>query len=133
MTKKEYVGISPVDSEHEIVKGVKLADEAELHRFTIVTTGEEWSAIYNRHGYEMFCTVREREDKMINTWNEMFKEDDLDTTDLIRVIRCMDCVYWEPCNAEEGDFSGHCRNNAECQGALTDATFFCGSAERNPD
>ena len=50
--------------------------------------------------------------------------------DRIAVIRCADCMHWEPCNAEEGDFSGHCRKNAECHGALTDATFFCGSAER---
>lgn len=50
--------------------------------------------------------------------------------DRIKVIRCADCAWWEANNAEEGDTSGYCRKNAECENALTDMTFFCGSAER---
>lgn len=50
--------------------------------------------------------------------------------DAVPVVRCMDCIYWQPNNAEEGDYSGYCRNRAECENQLTDATFFCGSAER---
>lgn len=50
--------------------------------------------------------------------------------DRIKVIRCVDCAWWEANNAEEGDTSGYCRKNAECENALTDMTFFCGSAER---
>lgn len=50
--------------------------------------------------------------------------------DRIKVIRCADCAWWESNNAEEGDTSGYCRKNAECENALTDMTFFCGSADR---
>lgn len=50
--------------------------------------------------------------------------------DRIKVIRCADCAWWEANNAEEGDTSGYCRKNAECENALTDMTFFCGSADR---
>lgn len=50
--------------------------------------------------------------------------------DRIKVIRCADCAWWEANNTEEGDTSGYCRKNAECENALTDMTFFCGSADR---
>ena len=51
--------------------------------------------------------------------------------DRIKAVRCKDCRYFEPCNAEEGDCSGHCRNYyAPCQNQTVDAWWFCGSAER---
>ena len=30
------------------------------------------------------------------------------------VTRCIDCIHWEPENAEEGDYGGHCRNPLRC-------------------
>ena len=51
--------------------------------------------------------------------------------DRIKVTRCKDCRYFEPSNAEEGDYSGYCRNDyALCQNQTVDAWWFCGSAER---
>ena len=51
--------------------------------------------------------------------------------DRVKVVRCADCRYWEPENAEEGDCSGRCRNNyAPCQNQQTDMTWFCADGER---
>lgn len=51
--------------------------------------------------------------------------------DMVRVVRCSDCRYWEPENAEEGDSYGRCRNNyAPCQNQQTDMTWFCAEGER---
>ena len=55
----------------------------------------------------------------------------LKNPDRIKVTRCKDCRFFEPCNVEEGDNSGHCRNDcAPCQNQTVDAWWFCGSAER---
>lgn len=51
--------------------------------------------------------------------------------DLVKVVRCQDCRHWEPENAEEGDLSGHCRNNyAPCQNQQTYMNWFCWDGER---
>lgn len=51
--------------------------------------------------------------------------------DMVRVTRCADCRYWEPENAEEGDYSGHCKRSfGICYSQLTDASWFCADGER---
>ena len=55
----------------------------------------------------------------------------LKDSERIKVVRCKDCRFFEPSNAEEGDNSGYCRNDyAPCQNQTVDAWWFCGSAER---
>lgn len=47
------------------------------------------------------------------------------------IIRCGECVYFEPNNYEEGDSTGLCRNNnCPCQNQQTDMVWFCADAER---
>lgn len=51
--------------------------------------------------------------------------------DRVRVVRCSDCRFWEPENAEEGDSYGRCRNDyAPCQNQQTDMNWFCADGER---
>ena len=55
----------------------------------------------------------------------------LSDPDLMKVVRCRDCRFWKPENAEEGDSYGRCRNNyAPCQNQQTDMTWFCAEGER---
>ena len=52
--------------------------------------------------------------------------------DAVKVVRCSDCRYWEPENAEEGDSYGRCRNDyAPCQNQQTDMNWFCADGERD--
>jgi len=52
-------------------------------------------------------------------------------SDRVRVVRCSDCRYWEPENAEEGDSYGRCRNDyAPCQNQQTDMNWYCADGER---
>lgn len=52
-------------------------------------------------------------------------------SDRVRVVRCSDCRFWEPENAEEGDSYGRCRNDyAPCQNQQTDMNWFCADGER---
>lgn len=52
--------------------------------------------------------------------------------DRVRVVRCSDCRFWEPENAEEGDAYGRCRNDyAPCQNQQTDMNWFCADGERS--
>lgn len=52
--------------------------------------------------------------------------------DLVRVVRCRDCRFWEPENAEEGDSYGRCRNDyAPCQNQQTDMDWFCADGKRS--
>ena len=53
-------------------------------------------------------------------------------TDIFYVIvRCGECIWFEPENAEEGDSSGHCRNNyCPCQNQRTDMMWYCADGER---
>ena len=46
--------------------------------------------------------------------------------DRVKVVRCEDCRYWEPENAEEGDTYGWCMNVYR----MTDMTWFCADGER---
>ena len=47
------------------------------------------------------------------------------------IIRCGNCAYFEPENAEEGDASGHCRNRrSPCENQMTDMMWFCADGER---
>jgi hypothetical protein len=60
--------------------------------------------------------------------NALERQDD---PDRVRVVRCSDCRYWEPENAEEGDYSGHCKRSfGICYGQVTDAIWFCADGER---
>ena len=53
-------------------------------------------------------------------------------SDRVRVVRCSDCRFWEPENAEEGDSYGRCRNDyAPCQNQQTDMNWFCADGERS--
>lgn len=53
------------------------------------------------------------------------------TVDAVPVVRCKDCVYFEPENAEEGDSYGRCRNNyAPCQNQQVEMMWFCADGER---
>jgi hypothetical protein len=49
--------------------------------------------------------------------------------DRVKVVRCEDCRYWEPENAEEGDTYGRCMNMYSPAG-MTDMTWFCADGER---
>lgn len=50
------------------------------------------------------------------------------------IVRCKDCVYFEPENAEEGDSYGRCRNNyAPCQNQQVEMMWFCADGERQDD
>ena len=51
--------------------------------------------------------------------------------DRVRVVRCSDCRFWEPENAEEGDSFGRCRNDyAPCQNQQTDMNWYCADGEK---
>ena len=51
--------------------------------------------------------------------------------DRVRVVRCSDCRFWEPENAEEGDSYGRCRNDyAPCQNQQTDMNWYCADGEK---
>lgn len=51
--------------------------------------------------------------------------------DRVNVVRCQDCVWFEPETAEEGDTYGRCRNDyAPCQNQQVDMVWFCGSGEK---
>ena len=47
------------------------------------------------------------------------------SVDAVRIVRCEDCRFWEPENAEEGDTYGRCRNMYR----MTDMTWFCADGE----
>ena len=52
--------------------------------------------------------------------------------DRVRVVRCSDCRFWKPENAEEGDSYGRCRNDyAPCQNQQTEMNWFCADGERS--
>lgn len=56
----------------------------------------------------------------------------LEDPDRVKVVRCSDCRFWEPENAEEGDSYGRCRNDyAPCQNQQTDMNWFCADGERS--
>ena len=48
-------------------------------------------------------------------------------SDRVKVVRCRNCRFWEPENAEEGDAYGYCKNN--CQ--KSDMNWFCADGERS--
>lgn len=51
--------------------------------------------------------------------------------DYVKPVRCQNCRFWEPENAEEGDSYGRCRNDyAPCQNQQTDMNWFCADGER---
>lgn len=57
---------------------------------------------------------------------------DIPAVESVKVVRCGECLHWEPECVEEGDSSGHCRNNyAPCQNQQTDMNWFCAEGERN--
>lgn len=48
--------------------------------------------------------------------------------DRVKVVRCEDCRFWIPNNAEEGDDSGKC-HYGQCEGETTFSYFFCADGE----
>lgn len=54
--------------------------------------------------------------------------------DLVKVVRCRDCVEWEaPTKAEQadGETFGHCRCRfGTCYGQKVDMNWFCADGER---
>lgn len=62
------------------------------------------------------------------------KIDTAPMANVIPVVRCEDCRYWEPptdIEADDGCTAGHCRNDyAPCQNQQTDMTWFCADGER---
>ena len=64
------------------------------------------------------------EDSIIEWANALLKD-----PDLVKVVRCGNCRYWEPPSKEEvedGCTYGQCHNN----GAGADVNDFCSSGER---
>ena len=54
--------------------------------------------------------------------------------DRVRVVRCSDCRFWEPENAEEGDSYGYCQKPwGTCKSQQTDMNWFCADGERSDD
>lgn len=55
----------------------------------------------------------------------------LDDGNMVRVVRCAECMHWELNDAEEGDYSGRCRYQyGPCQNQETDGTWFCADGVR---
>lgn len=77
--------------------------------------------------------ILELHGERIPTWNEVYNAiSDIPAVEAVKVIRCSDCRHWEPECVEEGDSSGHCRNNyAPCQNQQTDMNWFCAEGERS--
>lgn len=54
--------------------------------------------------------------------------------DLVRVVRCSDCRFWEPptdIEADDGSTMGHCRNHyGACENRQTDMNWYCADGER---
>lgn len=56
----------------------------------------------------------------------------LNDPDRVRVVRCRDCRFWEPENAEEGDSYGYCQKPwGTCKSRQTDMNWFCADGERS--
>lgn len=56
----------------------------------------------------------------------------LNDPDRVRVVRCSDCRFWEPENAEEGDSYGYCQKPwGTCKSQQTDMNWFCADGERD--
>lgn len=54
-----------------------------------------------------------------------------DDPDRVKVVRCRDCRFWEPENAEEGDSYGYCQKPwGTCKSQQTDMNWFCADGER---
>jgi hypothetical protein len=55
----------------------------------------------------------------------------LNDPDRVCVVRCSDCRFWEPENAEEGDSYGYCQKPwGTCKSQQTDMNWFCADGER---
>ena len=76
--------------------------------------------------YDAGHPYRECVDMMLGDVQALLKD-----PDRVRVVRCSDCRFWEPENAEEGDSYGRCRNDyAPCQNQQTDMNWYCADGER---
>jgi hypothetical protein len=63
-------------------------------------------------------------EKMVSILQDAVNQ--LSDPDRVKVVRCRDCRFWAPENAEEGDSYGRCRNDyAPCQNQQTDMNWFC--------
>lgn len=50
------------------------------------------------------------------------------------LIRCVDCEWFSPTNAEEGDLSGTCTNDSSpCWDRFVNTTFYCAEGEKRDD
>ena len=101
----------------EVIKGL------ECHKRAMYGEIDEHGIACNSCPYkDMESTCHSRtEGRLINDALAL-----LNDGDMVRVVRCAECEHWEPNNAEEGDYSGRCRNNwGPCQNQQTDGTWFC--------
>ena len=74
-------------------------------------------------------TAKKRINKYIEAVESAMRR--YDSTRYVPVTRCYECQHWEPENAEEGDYSGHCKRSfGICYGQVTDASWFCADGER---
>lgn len=56
---------------------------------------------------------------------------DIPAVKAVKVIRCSDCIHWEPKTVEEGDSCGHCWDKyGPCYNQQTDMNWFCANGER---
>ena len=57
--------------------------------------------------------------------------DSFDAHNAPELVRCENCIYFEPNNYEEGDSTGRCRNRySPCENQQTDMTWFCADGEK---
>lgn len=55
------------------------------------------------------------------------------TVDAVPVVRCYECIFFEPEQAEDAT-AGHCRKRfGACENALNDMTWFCADGERKEE
>lgn len=59
-------------------------------------------------------------------WAVMDEISNAKMIDAVPIVRCGECVHFQPNNAEEGDRSGVCQKI----GLLCDITWFCADGER---
>ena len=87
-----------------------------------ITNGMLSKLSYDAH--DVLAYVQDR-------WCETCQLKQPNDQDMVRVVRCLDCRFWEPKNAEEGDSYGHCRNDCgACANQQTNMNWFCADGER---
>lgn len=78
---------------------------------------------------EKRCNALDALEQRCNAMEALEKR--LDDSDRVKVVRCADCVYWQPptyAEQEDGSTVGHC--TATLNGQQTDAYWFCADGAR---